>query len=163
MTVATSNFPFTFTLDGSTHEFPFTSKILSDADLIVILREIATGTETVLTRGTQYEVTGENGKYESGGVVNTIEYVDGTKTDKDYADTYELIIDRAVAVEQPTVYKKGRALDLSVIGDSFDKLTMILQDYIATAIRGLLLPAGESNLTLPRAANRALKYLASIS
>ena len=159
MTVATSNFPFTFTLDGSTHEFPFTSKILSDADLIVILREIATGTETVLTRGTQYEVTGENGKYESGGVVNTIEYVDGTKTDKDYADTYELIIDRAVAVEQPTVYKKGRALDLSVIGDSFDKLTMILQDYIATAIRGLLLPAGESNLTLPRAANRALKYL----
>ena len=36
---------------------------------------------------------------------------------------------------------------------------MILQDYIATAIRGLLLPAGESNLTLPRAANRALKYL----
>ena len=92
MTVATSNFPFTFTLDGSTHEFPFTSKILSDADLIVILREIATGTETVLTRGTQYEVTGENGKYESGGVVNTIEYVDGTKTDKDYADTYELII-----------------------------------------------------------------------
>ena len=153
MTVATSNFPFTFTLDGSTHEFPFTSKILSEADLIVILREIATGTETVLTRGTQYEVTGENGKYESGGVVNTIE---------DYADTYELIIDRAVAVEQPTVYKKGRALDLSVIGDSFDKLTMILQDYIATAIRGLLLPAGESNLTLPPlpiAANRALKYL----
>lgn len=153
MTVATSNFPFTFTLDGSTHEFPFTSKILSDADLIVILREIATGTETVLTRGTQYEVTGENGKYESGGVVNTIEC---------YADTYELIIDRAVAVEQPTVYKKGRALDLSVIGDSFDKLTMILQDYIATAIRGLLLPAGESNLTLPPlpiAANRALKYL----
>ena len=159
MTVATSNFPFTFTLDGSTHEFPFTSKILSDADLIVTLREIATGTETVLTLGTQYEVTGENGAYESGGVVNTIEYVDGTKTDKDYADTYELIIDRAVAVEQPTVYKKGRALDLSVVGDSFDKLTMILQDYIATAIRGLLLPAGESNLTLPLAANRALKYL----
>ena len=159
MTVATSNFPFTFTLDGSTHEFPFTSKILSDADLIVTLREIATGTETVLTLGTQYEVTGENGAYESGGVVNTIEYVDGTKTDKDYADTYELIIDRAVAVEQPTVYKKGRALDLSVIGDSFDKLTMILQDYIATAIRGLLLPVGESNLTLPLAANRALKYL----
>ena len=159
MTVATSNFPFKFTLDGSTHEFPFASKILSDADLIVILREIATGTETVLTRGTQYEVTGENGKYESGGVVNTIEYVDGTKTDKDYADTYELIIDRAVAVEQPTVYKKGRALDLSVIGDSFDKLTMILQDYIATAIRGLLLPVGEANLTLPLAANRALKYL----
>ena len=159
MTVAASNFPFEFTCNGSTHEFNFTSKILAVEDLTVTLREIATGTETLLTYGTQYEVTGENGKYESGGVVNTIEYIDGVKTDKDYANTYEIIIDRAVSVTQATVYKLGRALDLSVIGDSFDKLTMILQDYIATAIRGLLLPAGESNLTLPLAANRALKYL----
>ena len=63
------------------------------------------------------------------------------------------IRDSGIVLDAKTI-KAGDAL-----GDSFDKLTMILQDYIATAIRGLLLPAGESNLTLPRAANRALKYL----
>jgi hypothetical protein len=159
MSVDVSNFPFSFACDGATHRYQFTSKILLSSDLVVKVRD-ANDTETVLTENTQYEVTGENGKFESGGYVDTIEYVDGVKTDKDYASGITLIIDRAVPLTQPTEFRTGRKLDLQIHGDSYDRLTMILQDKAALLERALRLPAGdEASVDLPSATIRALKYL----
>ena len=161
MTVNISSFPFSFDCDGVTHEFHFLSKIMAEGDLVITLRNNVTGVDTILTIGTQYEVTGENNKFDTGGYVHTIEYVDAVKTDKDYSSDYTIIIDRVTAIIQSTEYKTGRRLTLENHGNSFDRLTIIAQELYYLILRSIVAPVDDEGTSneLPSKAARANKYL----
>lgn len=160
MTVSATNFPFSTVCDGSTSVFYFTSPIIRAEDLVVTKRTAA-GVDTILTLGTEYEVTGENNKFSSGGYITTVTYVSGARAVKNWDNGDTIIIDRKTDVTQDTDYKVGRKLDLALIGSSLDKLTIILQEQASLLARMLSVPVGDvaASLELPLVANRASKFL----
>jgi hypothetical protein len=160
MTVSTTNFPFSTVCDGSTSVFYFTSPIIRAEDLVVTKRTAA-GVDTILAYGTEYEVTGENNKFSSGGYITTVTYVSGARAVKNWDNGDTIIIDRETDATQDTDYKVGRKLDLALIGSSFDKLTIILQEQANLIARMLSVPVGDvsASLKLPLVANRASKFL----
>jgi hypothetical protein len=58
MTVSTSTSTANYTANGSTTTFAYPFKIFADSDLVVILRNTATGVETVQVLNSAYTVTG---------------------------------------------------------------------------------------------------------
>ncbi len=160
MTVSATNFPFETVCDGSTSVFYFNSAIIEAEDLKVTLRTAA-GVDTVLAYGTEYEVTGENNKFDSGGYITTVTYASGVRAVKNWDSGDTIIIDRETDVTQDNDYKTGRKLDLAMIGESFDKVTMILQEQAKLIARMLSVPVGDvaASLELPSVTNRASKFL----
>jgi hypothetical protein len=160
MTVSATNFPFETVCDGSTSVFYFTSPIIRAEDLVVTKRTAA-GVDTILAYGTEYEVTGENNKFSSGGYITTVTYVSGARAVKNWDNGDTIIIDRETDVTQDTDYKVGRKLDLALIGSSFDKLTIILQEQAKLIARMLSVPVGDvaASLELPLVVDRASKFL----
>jgi hypothetical protein len=161
MTVSTTITKQEFTCNGATHHFALTFKFLYDTDLLIKVRSATTGLTTTLTLGSHYDVTAENTKYESGGTVNTFEYINGVKTDKDYSADYTLIVERVTPLTQLTQYVNNRALNQENIGRDLDKLILIMQelkDYLNKSIHAPVDDDGTS-YELPVALTRASKYL----
>lgn len=160
MTVSATDFPFSAICDGSTSAFYFTSPIIKAEDL-VITKRTAAGVDTILTMGTEYEVTGENNKFSSGGYITTVTYISGSRALKNWDSGDTIIIDRSTDTTQDTDYKPGRKLDLALIGESFDKLTIILQEQANLIGRMLSVPVGDvaSSLEIPSVTSRASKFL----
>jgi hypothetical protein len=81
MTVSTSTSIANYTANGSTTTFAYPFKIFADSDLVVILRNTATGVGTVQVLNSAYTVTGA-GNVAGGNVVfgtapaagNTVSY-----------------------------------------------------------------------------------------
>ncbi|MFA5158720.1 MAG: hypothetical protein WC451_06080, partial [Patescibacteria group bacterium] len=113
MTVSATNFPFETVCDGSTSVFYFTSPIIKAEDLVVTKRTAA-GIDTILTLGTEYEVTGENNKFSSGGYITTVTYASGARALKNWDSGDTIIIDRDTDVTQDNDFKPGRKLDLAL-------------------------------------------------
>ena len=160
MTVSATNFPFETVCDGSTSVFYFTSPIIKAEDLVVTLRTAA-GVDTILAYGTEYEVTGENNKFSSGGYITTVTYASGARALKNWDSGDTIIIDRDTDVTQDNDFKPGRKLDLALIGESFDKSIIIMQEQANLIKRMLSVPVGDesANLELPLLADRVLKFL----
>jgi hypothetical protein len=126
----------TYTGDSSTTEFSFTFSIVDTSDLVVILRTIATGAETVLTETSDYSVTATNNDFSSGGTVTTV---------STYTSASTITIIRDTPLTQGTDLDDSGVLRLENIEDAFDKLTRIVQDHDETLGRCIKFPRSETN------------------
>ena len=138
-----------FNFNGSLTSFTFDFPIIETSDLLVIVCLIATGVETPLTEGTDYEVTSALGDFSSGGIVSMIEYIDDVKTPKAWPATYKLILLRNVPVAQGIDFTENMATLYQNFEDGLDKLTMLIQQIQEIQDRTLTVPQSEAS-TLSR-------------
>lgn len=145
MTVASTTNRESYTGNGTTTAFPFPNPYRASSDLIVTLRTIATGAESLQVEGVNYTVSGtptsDAGGFASGTVTFTV------------APTaaQQVHIDRVVTRTQATDYVAGDGIPPSSIEGSLDKLTQIVQELDSRFERTLLQPrtAANRNLALP--------------
>ena len=145
MTVASTTNRESYTGNGTTTAFPFPNPYRASSDLIVTLRTIATGAESLQVEGVNYTVSGtptsDAGGFASGTVTFTV------------APTaaQQVHIDRVVTRTQATDYVAGDGIPPSSIEGSLDKLTQIVQELDSRFERTFLQPrtAANRNLTLP--------------
>lgn len=145
MTVASTTNRESYTGNGTTTAFPFPNPYRASSDLIVTLRTIATGAESLQVEGVNYTVSGtptsDAGGFASGTITFTV------------APTaaQQVHIDRVVTRTQATDYVAGDGIPPSSIEGSLDKLTQIVQELDSRFERTLLQPrtAANRNLVLP--------------
>lgn len=138
-----------FNFNGSLTSFTFDFPIIETSDLLVIVCLIATGVETPLTEGTDYEVTSALGDFSSGGTVSMIEYIDDVKTPKAWPATYKLILLRNVPAAQGVDFTENMATLYQNFEDGLDRLTMLIQQIQEIQDRTLTVPQSEAS-TLSR-------------
>ena len=132
-TVSTTTTRVTYTGNSSTTVFPYTFEILDDDDIVVVLRTIATGAETTLTKTTHYSVSGVGTV--TGGNVTTV---------ATYSSSYQLIIYRNTAKTQETDYVENDPFQAETSEQAFDKLTLIVQDMDEELGRSIRVTPGSS-------------------
>ena len=145
MTVASTTNRESYIGNGTTTAFPFPNPYRASSDLVVTLRTIATGAESLQVEGVNYTVSGtptsDAGGFASGTVTFTV------------APTaaQQVHIDRVVTRTQATDYVAGDGIPPSSIEGSLDKLTQIVQELDSRFGRTLLQPrtAANRNLVLP--------------
>jgi len=140
--------PSKYTGNGSTTEFSFNWKIFTETDITVTLETISTGAQTVLTFGTDYNLSfGDVAGYVT---LNTAPSAD-----------YYVIISRNVSDYQSKTYSTSTGFQGSEIENSFDKVSCNLQEIDYTLKRAIKSPVGSQSLdlTLPEPdAHKALKW-----
>ena len=129
MTIASTTSKQTFTGNSSATSFPFTFRVLEDTDLVVVVRD-TDGAETTKTLTTDYTVS----LTETGG---TVSYpVSGSPL----PTGYKLVVYRDVPLTQELDLVNGDGFDADLIEESFDKLTMITQQWQEQMDRAVLWP-----------------------
>ena len=144
--------------NGSLTSFDFDFPIILTSDLLVIVRLVSTGAQTVLTEDTDYEVSAALGDFSQGGTVSMIEYIDGVKTAKAWPATYKLIFLRSVPATQGVDFTENMATLYENFERGLDKLTMLAQQLLEMQDRALAVPMSESSALsreLPSAIARA--------
>lgn len=151
MTVASTTNRVSYSGNGSTVAFAFPHPYRASADLIVTLRTVASGAESLQVEGTNYSVSGtptsDAGGFASGTVTFTVAPAAGV----------QVHIDRVVTPTQTTDYVAGDGIPPSSIEGSLDKLTQIVQELDSRFERTFLQPRTAANRSLvlpePRAAD----------
>ena len=134
MTISTTNPRVIFTGNGSTKAFATSFKFAADADLVVILRTIATEADVVKTLTTHYTVTGAG--LSSGGTVTMgTAPADGTE---------QLIIYNDPALTQTVDYVSGDAFPAETHEGALDKLTLQHQRTRDLTSRSITLADGDT-------------------
>ena len=138
----------TYACNGAAVSFPYAFKILSAAEIAVILED-ANGAQTTLSLGTDYSLTGIGS--EIGGVITTaVAYAAGNK----------LIGVRRPSFLQNVDLQNQGAFFAQVIEDALDLGTMRDQSLQAAILNSMRAPDTETvEMILPSAAQRANKYL----
>uniref|UniRef100_A0A6M3IJD8 Putative tail protein n=1 Tax=viral metagenome TaxID=1070528 RepID=A0A6M3IJD8_9ZZZZ len=160
MTVSTTTQKEYKTCNGSTVAFDFSFPIVDTSDIVVILRTVADGTETVLTETTHYVVSTENTDYSSGGTVTTV---------STYASTYGLTLVRTTPQTQATDYVENDDFAAETHEAALDKLTRICNDLQEQINRCIKIPRTDAATdtaanaaaitTVDDSVNRASTYL----
>lgn len=134
MTVATENTLTTFLGNGTNRTFPFTFRVLSAGDVVVVVKSGETGEETYKTLTTDYTVSGV-GSYNGGNVTFvTAPALDDTVT-----------LRRTIgAFTQDVDLRNQGAFFAEVHEDAFDKLTMIAQTLKTDAARSVRLRVSDA-------------------
>ncbi len=133
--------------DGETQVFSYAFKVLSAAELLVIMVD-ADGMETQLAQNTDYSVSGVG--EESGGLVTYVTAPgNGTVLYHIGATDLSSNLDLSQAGPFPS----------AAIEAGFDKLTRITQELDDRLDRAPRMPYGETGLSLPRLADRSDKVL----
>jgi len=136
MTIASQTNKVIYTCDGSTVEFPYTFRILEDADIDVILYTIADGTETTLTLTTHYTVS--DAGEAAGGNVTTV---------STYSSAYKLILRRGLDYTQETDYVANDPFPAESHETALDKLTMLVQQLKEVVDRAIVQDSAQSSTT----------------
>lgn len=130
MTVNTISSIAEFDTNGVTTNFPFYFKFLANEDLVVTYVD-PLGVSSTLTLGTHYTVNGA-GNGQGGSIVTT----------SALAGPGQLVVSREMeAFQQTSLRNQGKFL-AEVHEDVFDKLTMLIQQGLATFTRALKRPLG---------------------
>lgn len=134
--------------NGSTVEFSGSWKVLNSSYFRCALESVATGVQTLLTLGSDYDLEfGESGYKATLHTAPTSAY---------YVVRY-----REVALDQTDPYRTSKGFQGKVIENSFDKLTAIEQDQNDQIERSIRCQVGDGAIGyIPSATSRALKYLA---
>ena len=149
MTVSSSASRVSYAGNGSETIFAFPFYFLADADLAVVRRDDATGTETTLVLDTDYTVTGAG--QSAGGTITTMAPPAAGQT---------LTVRRVVSLTQSTDFVANDPLDAEVLERAVDRATMADQQLQEQADRAIKIPIGDStalSTTLPPASARASK------
>ncbi len=147
MTVSVQSRSASHNGDGTTVTFAFGFFIAAAADLTVI-RSSADGTETVLSLGTDYTVSGA-GETSGGSVTVSVAPVAG--------ETLHLVA--VTPVSSSLDLEQGGPFLSGAIEGAVDKLTRIAQEQAETMARAPQVPLGETAPDLPGTADRAGKLL----
>jgi hypothetical protein len=154
MTISSTTNRVSYTGNGATTAFSFPYKFLANADLVVIKRTIADGTEVVQTITTHYTVTGAGDA--NGGTVTMLSAP---------AATHQIIIYRDPAITQAVDLVENDSLPVEAsIETPLDKLTMICQRLKDRLDRAFRLSDGDTTggtTSVVPVANRALVFDAS--
>ena len=116
MTVSSSTSSVSYSGNGATTGFSYTFKIFDDSDLVVSLKDNATGVSTTQTLTTDYTVSGAGTN--SGGRVTFVTAPASGKT---------VIIRRELPFTQETDYVENDPFPAQAHEDALDKLTMLTQ------------------------------------
>lgn len=126
MSVSSTTNRVTYTGDGATSVYPYTFRVFDEDDLLVTVQLIADGTETTLTKTTDYTVDGVN--VGAGGNVTLVDaaqaWLDG---DGDLLATYKIVIRRVLELKQITDIRNQGSFYPEAHEDEFDKSRMIDQ------------------------------------
>lgn len=116
MAVSTTSNRISYTGNGSTTDFSYPYKFLAEADLVVVKRTIADGTETILALTTDYTVAGEG--EDAGGTVTLLVAP---------SSSYEIIIYGDPELTQLVDLVENDSSPAEVQESALDKLTLIAQ------------------------------------
>lgn len=116
--ITTTNTRVDYSTDNLTVAFTFAFPIISTSDLVVLLRDTTAGTEEVLTEVTDYAVSAVNNDFTTGGTVTTV---------ATHASGSTLTILRDTPDTQQSTLSDSGVLRLAILEDSYDKLTMLVQ------------------------------------
>jgi hypothetical protein len=128
MTVANENMEWSITCDGSTESATgvvLDAYLYDDDEIEVILKTIATGAETTLTKTTDYTVTGVPGATAA------------VKTTSNYTSASAIYVRRTAVLSQTNDLVTGDSIPSEVIEQILDKDAMALQVIDNKAARGL--------------------------
>jgi hypothetical protein len=145
VTVASTTNRVSYTGNGSTTVFAFGHPYRASSDLVVTVRTVSTGAESLKTEVTDYTVSGtptsDAGGFASGTITFLVAPAAGT----------QVHIDRVVTRTQAVDFVAGDSLPPSSIEGSLDKLTQITQELDSRFDRTLLQPrtAANRNLVMP--------------
>jgi len=135
MTINTTTNRVSYTGNGVTTAFSFPYYFLADADLVVIKRTIADGTETTLVLTTDYTVSGAG--VGAGGTVTTLTA---------YSSSYQIIIYRDPSQIQDVDLVENDPLPVETgVERPLDKLTMIAQRLKDRLDRAFRLSDGDTS------------------
>ena len=151
MTLTTTTQKLIYTAIGSLTEFAYTWLINTNTDLQVYLKTIATGAQTLQTLTTHYSVSGVGSA--SGGNVTFVSAP---------ADTYKVVIVRAVPLTQDTDYVSNDPFGAETHESALDTLMMTVQDQSEILDRAIKLSATNEMTSTEftvTATNRASKVL----
>lgn len=140
---------------GTTATFPFTFKVFSAADLAVVLLNVSTGVETVLTLTTNYTVSLNGNQNTNPG--GSITLVAGN-----LAAGFHLTITSDIENLQPTDLTNQGGFYPEVINDALDRATIQIQQLADDVTRSIQIPTSDGALSmeLPPIAQRLGKYMA---
>ena len=146
-----------YTGDGVTTEFAFPATVLKTADVVVLLRTIATGVAAPLALGTHYEIDGvldAAGRYANGITVRMLFA---------YPSTFQIIIYQDPALTQLVDLVDNGLLPVETqIELPLDRLTVIAQRLASLVLRTIRQPDSDTTdlAVLPDATSRASKFAA---
>lgn len=162
MTVPSANARNDAVGNGATKVYPYAYRILSDDDVLVVVRNPDTEVETTLTLTTDYTVSGKGAP--AGGNVTLVdadqEWLDA---EGDLKTNWAIAIIRKPALTQETDFRNQGTFFGETHEDSLDKLTMLiqwLQDQLTRSLKLKASEAGSAALTeIPTADDRKSKVL----
>ena len=141
-----------FTGSGSTGPFPFTFKVFSSSNLLVVRADSA-GAETTLTLTTDYTVSlNPDQNANPGGSVTLVSAL---------ASGYTMVVSSVIPYTQETDITNAGGFYPNVIEDALDRLTIEVQQIREQLGRNLVTPITDSaaNLTIPGVADRSGQVL----
>lgn len=135
-----------FALNGSTNVFPFAFKVFQAEDVRVYTTDGVDETDLLYEVDYTIELNADQ-DVSPGGTITTADDLSGGT----------LIALSNLAIEQPAVFTNNGGFYPRVLNDSLDRSAIIDQQLYEKIGRSLLVPLGESALTLSSAATRANK------
>ena len=153
MTLTATTTKLSYNGDGSTTSFAVSFVFWDDDDLRVILRD-ANDTETVWTKGTQYNVTGGDG---STGTVTVVT----SPTDYTPASGEKLIIKSNLTDTQNTSLPAGGSFPSADVEETFDKNVRLTQQQAEEIARSIKFTetSADSDISFPDVTGNASKVL----
>jgi len=122
--------------NGSTTNFAFDWAIIAEANIRVYLEDVTTGVQTLQTLGTDFTI--DSGWDNDGG---TIEFTTAPSS------SYYVVISRDIPETQEVQYKTSSGFSGKVVENSYDKLTVMVQDAKEVLSRCLRYPVGTDSST----------------
>ena len=125
MSLSTTTRSITYTGTDALSVYAYTFRILDDDDLTVTAIQISTGTETVLTKTTDYTVS--NVGITTGGNVTLVNASQAWLSSGKLSSSYQLKIERVMDIVQSTDIRNQGDFYPETHEDALDYLTMICQ------------------------------------
>jgi len=152
MSITTTEVKTIFTGSGS-FTFDYQQAFLTETDLVVKERTVATGVEVLFVLNTDYTVTETNDDFSGGATITTLAASALTSTS-------ELVVERKVPQVQSTDYPEAQPFPAQSTEDALDKLTLLVQQMQSQIDDCLRVPDtdGEPG-RLANSVDRAEKYL----
>ena len=141
MTVSSSLNKIIYTGDGTTKTFSVPFYVIAEEDIEIILVEISTQNETIVT--SNYEIAPTGGSFPADTATVTYPLNDETPVTSDY----NIVLYRYLDYVQETVYPNNTSLKPKVLERSLDKLTMQVQQLSEEV--GRAVTVGVASTTTP--------------
>ena len=152
MAISSENYKDIYAGDDTSTVFPYTFKIFAQTEIEVIKYTIADGTQTVLTLGADYSVSGEG--VDAGGNVTLTSPL---------LDEFDLILRRKLPYKQETDWEQNGDFSTDVLEEVEDRAVMLILQVKEQIDRMVLQdPSKTTQLTLPiPSAGKGLKWNAT--